>query len=207
MRILKSKIGIAASFLLIGFFVADFAIFSSRVEQNIEEENLLLKAQRKNEQVDVIVVLTGAQGRIREALWLLEQGRSTHLFVSGVEGDATVDSILLANQRSDFSQELKKKIFLDSVSQNTEQNAEEIVKALKKNSWNSFLLVTSSYHLPRAKELIRKELIKNDLPDAIMRSHSVESHNFESHNWWTKNTGWLLMLKEYLKMKWAQLRL
>ncbi len=206
MKFFKSKVRFALFFLVLGFFISDFAVFSQKIQKNTEEEKIILESQKKFEPVDVIIVLTGAQGRIREALWLFEQGRSSYLFISGVEADSTVDTILAVNSRSDFPQNLKERILLDYISKNTEENAQEIAKLLEDKSWRSFLLVTSSYHLPRAQELVRRELLKRGINNHSLLSHSVESKNFESHNWWKKNSGWVLMLTEYVKMKSTQLR-
>ncbi len=204
---LRNKILFAGFFLFLGYSLADFGSFVSEIRENIVEEQALLNSSQSFQNpFDVLAVLTGAQGRIRESLLLFKSGAAKELFISGVEPDASVDEILRASGLDNYPLQLKGHIFLDKISKTTEQNAREIVRFVADNQIRSILLVTSSYHLPRSKKLLESEFKKARLSQIRVQTFSVESTNFESHNWWTKTTGWFLMFSEYIKMRTTWIR-
>ncbi len=202
---LKKKIFFAVFFLFLGYFVADFSKFISEIRDNLEEEQAQSQTML-SETFDVIAVLTGAQGRVKESLKLFEKGRGRILFVSGADEGQSLEAILLASDYESMSADLKSRIVLDQVSRTTEDNAREIAKFLNERGLRSVILVTSSYHLPRAKKLFLRELRGLKMEGLKIQSFSVESSNFEAHNWWTKTRGWFLMVSEYFKMKTTGLR-
>jgi uncharacterized SAM-binding protein YcdF (DUF218 family) len=153
-------------------------------------------------EVDLIVVLTGGQGRLREALSFLNQGKGHSLFVSGTAPRTQLLDILKANNFESLSDELRGRILLGDESRSTEENAQEVRRAVETLKANSALLVTSTYHMRRARLLLENELAK--APEYAVRiySYPVESPNFDRLRWWRTFTGWRILFSEYLK-SWA----
>lgn len=152
--------------------------------------------------VDVIVVLTGGQGRLREAVQFLQNGKGKYLFVSGTAPKAQLLDILKANRIDSLSETIHQKILLGDESRSTQENASEIRRAIEKLDAKSILLVTSNYHMRRALLLIQEEFSKEPRLSVLVTGFPVESPNFDKNTWWFSWTGWKILVAEYLK-SWA----
>jgi len=142
-----------------------------------------------------IIVLTGGNGRITEGLRLLNDKTAPKLFISGVHKDTSKDDILQSSKIN-----IPKDICCISLgykSTDTITNATEVEQWAQENNINSFRLVTSSYHMPRAILEIRARL-----PDISIIKHPVLTDDFES---W-KGRFWILTFSEYNKtlLRWMQ---
>jgi len=99
--------------------------------------------------IDSIVVLTGDKFRISKGMEILSNGIGEKLLLSGVN-----KNIKLVNIKNEFP---KYKNFFDccveieNISSNTFENSRETFLWLEKNKYNSVLIVSSDYHMPRAK--------------------------------------------------------
>jgi uncharacterized SAM-binding protein YcdF (DUF218 family) len=151
--------------------------------------------------VDVIAVLTGGQGRLKEAVAFLAQGRGKYLFISGIRRGTPVEDIFEANHVPVSASEFKDRIYLGDVSQNTIQNALEVREIVERLNAKSVLVVTSTYHMRRALELIRAELARKPKLDVELDEYPVESPNFDRERWWESATGWRILLSEYFKSR------
>ena len=109
---------------------------------------------------DAIVVLTGSSGRIDAGLELLEANKAKHLFISGVGQDATLED--LSRNLTSFEQEkvanLKDHISLGHAANSTDENATEATNWVKEHGYNSIILVTSNYHMPRSLYIFKKSM-------------------------------------------------
>ena len=99
--------------------------------------------------IDSIVVLTGDKFRISKGMEILSNGTGNKLLLSGVN-----KNIKLSNIKNEFPK--YKKFFdccvdIDSISSNTFENSRETFLWLEKNKYISVLIVSSDYHMPRAK--------------------------------------------------------
>lgn len=118
---------------------------------------------------DGIVVLTGGPNRIQRGLQLLEQGQARRLLVSGVN---------LTVRRRDFLEQYKvpSRLFaccvdLGQEAIDTRSNGEETAAWARKHGYRSLRLVTTDWHMRRA----RFEL-DQALPDGIaIRMDAVRS--------------------------------
>jgi uncharacterized SAM-binding protein YcdF (DUF218 family) len=97
---------------------------------------------------DGIVALTGGAERVTTALRLLAEGRGPKLLITGVGGAAALD---------DFAREagvdpllLASRVTLGRSALSTRGNAEETASWVRENGLRSLLVVTASYHMPRA---------------------------------------------------------
>jgi uncharacterized SAM-binding protein YcdF (DUF218 family) len=107
------------------------------------------------EQTDAIVVLTGGAKRFERGLGLLQQGKAKRMLVSGVARTVR-PSELAAEYKAD------ERIFaccidLGRQAVDTRSNAEEVTRWVAKHRVRSIRLITTDWHMPRARfELSRR---------------------------------------------------
>lgn len=104
---------------------------------------------------NIIVILTGGNGRLEYSLQLLAERKAKHLFISGVGENVSIADIL--HQVPD---EIRKKIqesdvILGHHAENTIGNAQEVKDWLESSenqnlNYKNIILVTSNYHMPRS---------------------------------------------------------
>ena len=97
---------------------------------------------------DGVVVLTGGADRIDTALQLLEAGAGERLLISGVNRSVTMAD--LRNQHPGYDQQFECCVDLDFIAANTIGNATLTDRWSRSNGFQSLLVVTSAYHMPRA---------------------------------------------------------
>lgn len=141
------------------------------------------------ETTQAIVVLTGGNGRVNAGLDLLAKDSAPKLFISGVNKGVTKDDIYAS-----WKNPAKEKpccIYLGYEAEDTIGNAIETREWLQKNEVKKITLVTSSYHMPRAKQ----ELSKTLREEIEIIPYPVFSDDFEP---W-KGRFWSLTFSEYNK--------
>jgi uncharacterized SAM-binding protein YcdF (DUF218 family) len=119
------------------------------------------------EPTDAAIVLTGGSGRIEHALDVVRQGRAKRLLVAGA--DPAVRKSDLAERIPHSAAILKCCVDLGSESVDTRSNAEEAGRWLAKHRFRSIRLITSDWHMRRARYEFRKVLKGNYIlvPDAV----------------------------------------
>lgn len=105
---------------------------------------------------DAIVVLTGGPGRLARGLQLLRAGRAERMLVSGV--DPSVRPVELAVQAKVPEQIFDCCIDLGREAVDTRSNASETAAWVHANRYRSVRLVTSAFHMRRARLELRAEL-------------------------------------------------
>lgn len=153
--------------------------------------------------VDLIAVLTGGQGRLREAIDLFEGGKGRYLLISGTS--SSLEDILAANGGESLREVQRQNIYLDSDSQTTSENAEEVRRSIEGFQARTVLLVTSNYHMERSLRLIEEELAREPALNVELYSYPVQSPNFNPESWWSSVDAWRIFLSEYVKSWWAQI--
>jgi len=117
--------------------------------------------------VDAIVVITGGKGRIEHAADLLAEGRAKRLLIAGADPSV---------RKADLVRRLggKERLFdccvdLGSESVDTRSNAEEAKRWLDRRGFNSIRLVTSDWHMRRARYEFNRQLDQQIeiVPDAV----------------------------------------
>ena len=106
--------------------------------------------------VDAIVVITGGKGRIEHGASLLADGKAKRLLIAGA--DPLVRKVDLVRRLGG-----KEKLFdccvdLGSESVDTRSNAEEANRWLQRRKYRSIRLVTSDWHMRRARYEFHKVL-------------------------------------------------
>ena len=105
---------------------------------------------------DAAVVLTGGSGRIEHALDVLHQHKAKRLLVAGA--DPSVTKADLAARIPGSAALLKCCVDLGSESVDTRSNAEEASRWLSKRGFHSVRLITSDWHMRRARYEFRRVL-------------------------------------------------
>lgn len=116
---------------------------------------------------DAIVVLTGGGRRIEQAVDHLADKQARRLLISGA--DPSVTKADLAERLGGKRQLLKCCVDLGSESVDTRSNAEEAKRWMERRGFSSLILVTSDWHMRRARYEFRRTLGKDIriIPDAV----------------------------------------
>jgi uncharacterized SAM-binding protein YcdF (DUF218 family) len=140
---------------------------------------------------DGIVVLTGGAARLDDAVDLLASGRGRRLLISGVDHRTNVADLmrLVPDHRRWFNC----CIDLD-YSINTIGNAIETRRWALDHRFRSLVIVTSSYHMPRAM----LEL-SHQLPGMTLISYPVVTQQRRAEPWWSSPASAKLLVLEYFK--------
>ena len=118
---------------------------------------------------DAAVVLTGGPGRIEHAIDVLKDHKAQRLLVAGV--DPAVTKPDLARRIPGSNKWLACCVDLGSESVDTRSNAEEAGRWLAKHDYKSLRLITSDWHMRRARYEFEKVLgSKYDLMTDAVRT-------------------------------------
>jgi uncharacterized SAM-binding protein YcdF (DUF218 family) len=152
------------------------------------------------QQADAIVVVTGKSSRIGEAMNLLAQGKGQKLLISGVNRTTSKQSL---NRRfSRHSHLFACCVELDHLAQNTRGNASQSAQWVRRNNIKSLILVTSSYHMPRAFAEF-----SSAMPGIKLQGRPIVTQNIYIDRWWAYPGTAKLLAIEYAKYLLALLRI
>jgi uncharacterized SAM-binding protein YcdF (DUF218 family) len=149
---------------------------------------------------DGIVVLTGAAARIPDAIELLAAERGKRLLITGVHRATSAREI--ARLTPLYSKYFTCCIDLDRSALNTFGNAIEAKRWARENNFNSLIVVTSNWHMPRAMAEI-----DHQLPDVKLIAYPVISKMVKTEPWWSNLETARLLFAEYLKYLFALTRM
>lgn len=131
-------------FGILTVFLSGFIYFLSQIEA----------AERpRTERADAIVVFSGEPKRIEVGSSLLASGRGRHLIIVGQDN---ADEIAKAREAHQVL--FRCCVEIDASSTNTEQDAILAKRLLEKIGARSTILVTSSFHIPRATVELRRQV-------------------------------------------------
>ena len=177
---------VAGLVLTVGFFW--FAI-------NIQTDDTQLTGK-----ADGIVVLTGAASRIPDAIELLAAERGKRLLITGVHRATSASEI--ARLTPLYSKYFTCCIDLDKSALNTFGNALETRRWAREHNFNSLIIVTSNWHMPRAMAEVAHQL-----PDTALIAYPVMSEKVKSEPWWQSLDTTRFLFAEYLKYLFALTRM
>lgn len=139
---------------------------------------------------DGIVVLTGGASRIEDAIDLLARGRGQRLLISGVNRLTTDREI--ARLRPEHEKIIACCVDLDRTAVNTITNATETRRWVMDRGFTSLIVVTSSYHMPRAMAEL-----SHQLPQTVLIEFPVVSDRLKAG--WAHGPTLRLLFTEYVK--------
>lgn len=154
--------------------------------------------------VDVIACLAGAKGRIHAAgeiwlrYWKESQKRGKKLpvlFFSGVGNRADWTVVARQLQPEVLAVLPNKGAIIENFSSNTDENAKWMASYVRAKGWEHMLLVTSSYHMRRARFVIEQVLG----PRVRIETYSVQTDPFVAGRWHRDIQGVQVTLYEFIK--------
>ena len=149
---------------------------------------------------DGIVVLTGTAARIPDAIELLATEHGKRLLITGVHRATSPREI--ARITPLYSKYFTCCIDLDRSALNTFGNALETKRWARQHNFNSLIVVTSNWHMPRAMAEL-----DHQLPDVTLIAFPVISEKVKTEPWWSNLDTARLLFGEYLKYVFAQARM
>ena len=177
-----------ASIVLFG---VGFAVFAEGIER---------QPSTMPGRADGIVALTGGEDRIGEAVKLLVDGHGTRLLISGVNVITSKDALRAEAPAPPELYECC--IDIGREAQDTIGNASEAEAWAQAHGFRSLLVVTSSYHMPRALAELERAL-----PGVELVPHAVISDRLHVEQWWRHPPTARVLFREYLKFLPAAARL
>jgi len=185
-RILLMVLGLAVALLGVDFFAF------------VHQMPVTEAAPTRN--ADGIVALTGGPFRINDALDLLASGRGKRLLISGVNPVTRPGEIsrLVPEHQRWFTC----CVDIDHSATNTIGNAVETRRWVKARGFQSLIVVTANFHMPRAMFELGHEL-----PDVVLVPYGVISDKVRVEAWWENSETARLLFLEYFKYIVARVRL
>ncbi len=180
-----------AALLAIGLaaFGAGFLAFADRVADARMPE--LPRA-------DGIVALTGGEDRIEDAARLLGRGSAERLLISGVNEGTSAEA--LAQRSPQLARALRCCVDIGREAHDTRGNARETRDWARERGYDSLIVVTSAYHMPRSLAEIGREL-----PDVELVPYPVRPDGRDYAGWQSDPDLFKLLLVEYTKYTLARL--
>ncbi len=143
---------------------------------------------------DGLVVLTGAGSneRLEAGMDLLERGLAERMLVSGVNREASREDIRAVSKAVRRLYDCC--VDLGFTAANTLGNAREAADWARAMRYDSLIVVTADYHMPRAMLELRAAL-----PATRLIAYPVATRAFSARRWWLTSKGARLMVFEYSK--------
>ncbi len=149
---------------------------------------------------DGIVVLTGAAARIPDGIELLAAKRGKRLLITGVHRATSAKEI--ARLTPLYARYFSCCVDLDRSALNTFGNALQTKRWAREQNFNSLIVVTSNWHMPRALAEVHHQL-----PDVTLIAFPVVSRMVKTEPWWKNIETARLLFAEYLKYLFARVRM
>jgi uncharacterized SAM-binding protein YcdF (DUF218 family) len=153
-----------------------------------------------HERADGIVVLTGGSSRVSDGMDLLAADRAQRLLISGVRaGNGRVD---ISRAMPEHHKLLNCCVDLGRFALNTRGNAVEARRWASERNFRSLIVVTSNYHMPRAISEF-----SHAMPGVTLIPYPVVGDQWRAEPWWTSGATARLLLTEYVKFLFAEVRI
>lgn len=142
---------------------------------------------------DAIVALTGPSAeRVNAAIRLLEQDKGRRVLISGVNRDVRRQELRALTPGS--SRLFNCCVDLGFEAENTVGNAQEIAAWARAKHYDSLIVVTSDYHMPRSLLEIR-----GAAPGVKLIPYAVSTPSLDNSRWWRAAVTARRMTLEYMK--------
>ena len=141
---------------------------------------------------DGIVALTGAAHRIEDAAMLLERGSAARLLISGVNHSTSGNAI--AERVPDLDHLLRCCVDIGRQALDTRGNAWETREWARRLGYDSLIVVTSAWHMPRSLSELRRAL-----PGVTLVPYPVNPDGRDYARWKVDPDIFKLLVVEYTK--------
>jgi len=142
---------------------------------------------------DAIVALTGPSAeRVNAAIRLLEHGKGQRVLISGVNREVRRQELRALTPGS--NRLFNCCVDLGFEAEDTVGNAQEIAAWADAKGYDSLIVVTSDYHMPRALTEIRAAA-----PGVELTPYAVETPSLDNSRWWRAAVTARRMTLEYMK--------
>lgn len=141
-----------------------------------------------------VVALTGvgSNERIGAGVNLLEAGLARRMLVSGVNREASREDIRTVSKAARRVYDCC--VDLGFTAADTVGNARETAEWARAMRYDSLIVVTADYHMPRAMLELRSAM-----PGMKLQPYPVATSVFNAHRWWRSSKSARLMIVEYSK--------
>jgi len=146
-RLTRRRQALLVLFFITFMLVIGYASYVHRIHGAYYEKPL--------PKADAIVVLTGGHNRLPPAAHLLSDGLGERLLVSGVNIGTSKTSLKAALEISD--QLFECCVDIDRRALDTIGNAREIAAWAQKHKYQTLIVVTQDYHMPRSLSELRRQ--------------------------------------------------
>ncbi len=167
-------------------WAAGLVAFAVRVEQSTPAPDPQV--------ADGIVALTGAGSneRIAAGMRLLEAGMGDRMLVSGVNREASREDIRDVSRAVQLLYDCCVDLGFEAA--DTFGNAQETAGWVRARRYDSLIIVTADYHMPRAMLELGSAL-----PGIDLQAYPVATPSLDARRWWRTAGGARLMVMEYTK--------
>jgi uncharacterized SAM-binding protein YcdF (DUF218 family) len=142
---------------------------------------------------DAIVALTGPSAeRVNAAIRLLEQDKGQRVLISGVNREVRRQELRALTPGS--NRLFNCCVDLGFEAEDTIGNAQEIAAWADAKGYDSLIVVTSDYHMPRTLLLLREAM-----PQATLTPYPVVTGPVDVRHWWRKSGDARRLSIEYCK--------
>lgn len=180
----KLRNGVLGMAAALAVFAGGFSLFANHIGALATPEDPGV--------ADAIIVLTGGHSRIAAAIDLLKSGKGERLLISGVNPIAD-EADLRAATGADADL-FSCCVDIDHAALDTVGNAQESAKWMRANAYDSAIVVTNNYHMPRSLLEMRRSI-----GDADLKPYPVVNARLDSGEWITKPNAIRVLFTEYTK--------
>lgn len=144
------------------------------------------------EKSDTIIILGGGdQGRVQQAADLYQSGYADNVIITPVEERYTSAELITILRHYGFNEE---DITVEEESTSTYSNAEKTIEILDSKNFDSALVVTSDYHIKRAKIAFER------LNDGSKDFHYIPATNLGGEKWHEREDANKHWFNEFIKV-------
>jgi uncharacterized SAM-binding protein YcdF (DUF218 family) len=165
-------------------FLGGFAAFATHVAR--------LTTPEEPGNADAIIVLTGGEKRLDAAMDLLESGKGQRLLISGVHPSARI--VDLQRATGGDAKLFSCCVDIDRAALDTIGNAEESAKWINSHAWDTIIVVTNNYHMPRSLLELRRYI-----GDVNLVPYPVVNTRLDGGEWMTNRAALRVLFTEYAK--------
>ena len=153
----------------------------------------LARTSADPEPADAIVALTGGSERLSAALELLDREKGQRLLISGVHAETKREELFAAVGQ--LSQRAACCVDLGRGAESTIGNASETASWAQERGYQSIIVVTASYHMPRSMLELHATM-----PGVKLVSYPVFPESMQLDGWWHDPVTTGVLAWEYVKL-------